>query len=364
MMIKIFAALLLSSAFRASAVAPDTTVLADYRPRHKVSGVIRSRGSNQMATLMKRWESGFRKYHPEVYFADTLKGSASGIYGLEMRTADIALMGRPINPFERYGTYERAWVYPVEIEVATGSFSVPHKSPAYAVFVHKDNPLSKLTLKQLDAIFGAQRGGGWKALTWDESAARTSAENIRNWGQLGLGGAWADKPIHVYGPPNLGAGTITYFQSRVMGGGAFWNEDLREYADRKQMIAELGNDPYGIGYAALDYRTSALKPIALGESPRGAFVLPDRNTVASRTYPLSRPVCIVYTIDNEKTEIANPRVDPKVKEFLLYILSRQGQSEVAREGVYLPLTPDVVRDQLSKIDSDEVPPERKLLRDE
>jgi phosphate transport system substrate-binding protein len=149
-----------------------------------------------------------------------------------------------------------------------------------------------------------------------------------------------------------------------MGGGAFWNEDLREYADRKQMIAELGNDPYGIGYAALDYRTSAVKPIALGESPSGPFVLPDRNTVAKRTYPLSRPVYIVYTIDNEKTEIANPRVDPKVKEFLLYVLSRQGQSEVAREGVYLPLVPAVVREQLSKLDSDEVPPERKLLRDE
>src|SRR5260370_35778895 len=104
--------------------------------------------------------------------------------------------------------------------------------------------------------------------------------------------------------------------------------------------------------------------MALGESPRGPFVSPDRNTVASRSYPLSRPVYIVYTIDNEKTEIANPRVDPKVKEFLLYILSRQGQSEVAREGVYLPLTPAIAREQLSKLDSEAVPPERKLLRDE
>jgi len=317
-----------------------------------------------MAALMHRWEKGFRKYHPDIYFVDSLKGSASGIYGLEVRTADIALMGRPINPFERYGTYERAWVYPVEIEVATGSSSVPHKSPAYAIFVNKDNPLSKLTLKQLDGIFGAQRGGGWKALTWDESAARTSAENIRNWGQLGLGGTWADRPIHVYGPPNLGAGTITYFQTRVMGGGAFWNEDLREYADRKQMIAELGKDPYGIGYAALDNRTSAVKPIAISEGPGGPFVLPDRNTVSSRTYPLSRPVYVVYTIDNEKSEIANPRVTPRVKEFLCYVLSKQGQAEVAREGNYLPLTPALAHAQLRKLESEAVPPELELLGEE
>ena len=61
--------------------------LTDYRPRQRVSGVIRSRGSNQMAMLMQRWEKGFRKYHPDVYFVDTLKGSAAGIYGLEVRTA-------------------------------------------------------------------------------------------------------------------------------------------------------------------------------------------------------------------------------------------------------------------------------------
>ena len=348
----------------ALAAAPIKQGLDDYRPQHRVSGVIRSRGSNQMAALMKRWEAGFRKYHPEICFLDRLKGSASGIYGLEVRTADIALMGRPINPFERYGSYERAWVYPVEIEVATGSSSVPHKSPAYAIFVHKDNPLSRLTLKQLDGIFGAQRGGGWKALTWDESAARTSADNLRNWGQLGLGGAWVDRPIHVYGPPNLGAGTITYFQTRVMGGGAFWNEDLREYADRKQMIGELGRDPYGIGYAALDDRTPAVKPIAVSDGPAGPFVLPDRKSVASRTYPLSRPVYIVYTIDNEKSEIAAPRVDPKIKEFLRYILSREGQADVEREGSYLPLTRAVVREQLSKLESEEMPRELELLREE
>src|SRR5437660_5075798 len=99
-------------------VALATQELSDYHPEQQVSGVIRSRGADAMTPLMKRWERGFRKFHPEIRFEDTLKGSASGIYGLEMRTADIALMGRPINPYERYGTYERAWVYPVEIEVA------------------------------------------------------------------------------------------------------------------------------------------------------------------------------------------------------------------------------------------------------
>src|SRR5260370_3297651 len=239
MMLKIFAALVLSSALRALAAAPDTTALGDYRPRHRVSGVIRSRGSNQMAALMKRWEAGFRKYHPQVYFADTLKGSASGIYGLEMRTADLAAMGRAINPFERYGTYERSWVYPVEIEVATGSAHVPGASPAYAIFVNERNPLAKLSIKQLDGIFGARRGGGWQALSWGESAARPAADDLRTWGALGVRSALAGRPIHVYGPPILGAGVVTFFQSRVLQGGAMWNEDLREYPEPAKMIADL-----------------------------------------------------------------------------------------------------------------------------
>ena len=137
------------------AAGADLSSLPDYKPEQNVSGTLRSSGNHHMATLMSRWEAGFRRFHPNVRFADTLKGTASGIYGLEMRTADIAVMGRAINPFERYGTYERSWTYPVELEVATGNAQTPGASPALAVFVNKANPLGKLTVQQLDAIFGA-----------------------------------------------------------------------------------------------------------------------------------------------------------------------------------------------------------------
>lgn len=359
----LFASFLLTLVLAPNASAQVLPELPDYRPDQQVAGVLRSRGNDQMATLMKRWEQGFRKYQPGIQFADALAGSASGMYGLEMRTADIAVMGRPTNPYERYGSYERSWVYPVEIEVATGSFEAPHKSPAYAILVHKDNPLTQLTLQQLDGVFGAERGGGWNALTWDVKAARTSAGNIRTWGQLGLAGAWADKAIHVYGPPLLGAGSITFFQSKVFHGGDTWNEDLREYADRKQMIADLGKDPYGIAYTALAYRSDQTKPLSIAETSAGPFVQLNRSSVMDRSYPLSRPVYIVYTIDNEKSEIADPRVDPKVREFLRYILSKQGQQDVVRDGAYLPLPPATVKEQLKKLASRTTPHELELLNE-
>ena len=68
-----------------------------------------------------------------------------------------------------------------------------------------------------------------------------------------------------------------------------------------------------------------------------------------RAYPLSRPVYLYFAPDTPGGEAANPKVDPKLREFLRYILSRQGQEDVRGEGDYLPLTAAVVQEQLKKL---------------
>ncbi len=352
------AAVLVTCAGPARSFAGD---LPDYQPQMQVTGVLRSCGNPQMEPLLKLWEAGFQRRHPGVQFTRDLKSSASGLYGLDLRTADIALMGRPVFPYERYGVYERSWVYPAELEVATGSADALHQSPAYAVFVHQDNPLVQLSVRELDGIFGAERGGGWNALTWDTSVARTSQEDIRTWGQLGLKGEWAARRIRPYGPPGLGAGAITYFQARVFGGAETRNEELREYADRSQMLADLARDPAGIAYAPLAYANPGVKVLALAETKAGPYVALAAATVADRTYPLHRPVYIYYTVDNENTELTPTMGDPRVKEFLRYILSKQGQADIAQAGAYLPLPPVVARAQLSKLASTEIPPEHRFM---
>ena len=349
----------LSVAMASVTLAADA--LPSYKPQLPVTGVLRASGNDQMAALLQLWQVGFQRHHPAVQFDATLKGSAAGIYGLDLRQADFALLGREIFPYERYGIYERAWAYPVGIEVATGSADTPHKSPAFAVFVHKGNPLTRLTIRELDGIFGAERGGGWNALTWDTSVARIKNENLRTWGQLGVTGPLASQPILTYGPPLLGPGAITFFQTRVFGGGAMWNENLREYADRAQMIADLARDPLGIAYAPLASATPDVKALAIAETKAGPYVALTRETVANRTYPLHRPVYLYFTIDNKKSDLSPTRGDPRVKEFVRYILSREGQADAAREGFYLPLTPATVREQLAKLDATEIPPERNVL---
>ena len=328
-----------------SASAQDLSTLPEYRPEAEVSGVIRSWGSEHMGALMKLWEAGFRKYHPNVYFEDTLKGTASAQFGLHVNVADLALSGRELFPYEYYGIYRRSQLYPVEIAVATGSFDVRGKSTALGVFVHKDNPLAKLTLKQLDSIFGDQRTGGWQKIEWVDAAARGSKDNIRTWGQLGLTGEWADKPIRPYGPPGLYPGGVSFFQTRVMGGADTWNERLLEFDDRQKMLDVLAGDRYGIAYAPLAYRNAGVRPLALADS--GAFVEPRRETVADRTYPLTR-TAYIYVAPDTLTGDPAP-MQRRFREFLRYVLSRQGQMDVVREGDHLPLTAAMVRRQLEKL---------------
>jgi phosphate transport system substrate-binding protein len=303
-----------------------------------------------MAGLLKNWQTGFRRFHPDIVFSDFLKGSASATYGFAENVAELGLSGRQIYTYENYGVYRRSLMLPVEIEVATGSFNVPHKSFALAVLVHRDNPLARLTLAQLDGIFSDARTGGWQGMIWEKSAARGPEKNLRTWGQLGLTGEWADKPIRLYGPPGLHAGGIGFFQSRVMGGSDIWAEGLMEFEDRAAMVSALAQDRYGIAYTGLNYATQAVKPVALAEKAGGPFVALTRETVASRAYPLSRAVYIYFAPDTPGGEPANPKADPKIREFLRYILSCEGQADVAREGDYLPLTAAVAREQFKKLD--------------
>lgn len=329
--------------------ADERAVLPDYRPVDRVSGVIRSWGNNEMGPLMRRWEAGFHRYQPDVYFDDTLKGTASAQFGLDTNMADLALMGRQVFTYETYGIYRRSHMLPVGIAVAAGSFDVPHKSYALTVFVHRDNPLRRLTVAQLDEIFGAQRTGGWQGLRWNRAVARSSEQNIRTWGKLGLTGAWADKPLHVYGPPGIYPGGTSFFQIRVMGGADTWNPALQEFADPRKMMAALSADPEGIAYTGMRYRTPEVKALAIANKPAGPFVLPTRETVADHSYPLSRLVYIYFTPDQANGDPADPKVLAKLKEFLRYILSRQGQEDVAAAGDYLPLTPRLVQAQLKKL---------------
>lgn len=334
----------------------DLSGLPAYKPAAPMSGIIRQWGSNYIADSMlgKYLEDGFHKYHPDVTFENNLKSTFIAMAGLYTGQADLAPMGRRPTWDELQG-YQRIFDSPpVEIAMATGSYDVAGWTFALVPFVNKDNPIGKLSLAQLDGIFGAERDGGWRDNEW-VPAKRGPEKNIRTWGQLGLTGEWADKPIHVYAY-NLNYHFPRDFAEVVFQGGYKWNEKLREFSNKarpdgsglisagEQMIGEVSRDPYGITYTGILYQTPAVKPIAVAASAVGPFVAATLKTVQDRSYPLSRDV---YYYLNRPPGKA---IDPLVKEFLRYVLSREGQEAVQKDGKYLPLTADLLRQQLQKLE--------------
>ena len=337
----------------------DLSDLPHYKPEQKVSGTIRMWGSNYFtdSPLADYWIQEFQKYQPEVKFSLHLKTTLHAIPGLIFGMSDIGPMGRQIT-WDELLSYQRERNHlPIGIVAVTGSYDVSGWNPPIGVYLHKDNPLSKLSLQQLDGIFGAQRSGAWRELVWDKSLARGPEKNIRTWGQLGLTGEWANQPIHVYGY-NLQFHFPQEIESRAFGGvSGKWNENLIEYDNQAQpdgsfklagqlMLEDLAKDPYGIVYCAGGnaWLTPQVKPIALSvKTGDPAYELTLEN-VRERKYPMYADVFFYIDRDPKKP------VDPKVKEFLRYILSSEGQTQVMRDGKYLPLTAETVRAQLKLLE--------------
>ena len=335
-------ALVLAAASAGFAQQPDyLRELKPYVPAQEVSGTIRNWGNNYIPGLMQQWEDGFRRFHPDVHFETTLKGTETGVAGVYGNIADLGFVGREIYSSEANAFKGRLGYEPLIIEISSGSYATAHKTFSLEVFVHKDNPLRQLTMAQLDAIFGCELLGGAK-------------HRIRRWGELGGTGAWADKPIHVYGY-NFETGMAEYFRHVVLKGSFLWNDELKDFDNGHApdgeiinagtyVLQALAKDPYGIAYANVLYGNADVKTVALALQSGGPYIEPSKENVWRRVYPITRYTTVVI---NRKPGAA---IDPKVKEFLRYILSKDGMAAVVRDGAYLPLTQPLIEQQLRKLE--------------
>jgi phosphate transport system substrate-binding protein len=254
---------------------------------------------------------------------------------------------------------------PAEISIATGGYDQRGTLFAWAIVVNKDNPIAQLSVDQLDRIFGAARTGGWEIgpaannnILFTARYARGPESNIRRWGQLGLTGEWANKDIQTYG--YVAPGYAVSFERMVMHWSIKWNENFKEYVEEKQttsdpggravaserMLEALSNDKYGIAWAALmhvkDY--PGVKVLKIAAKEGGPYVSLAADTVANRSYPLIRDAYVYVN------RAPNRPLDPKVREFMRFVLSREGQDIIAKGGVYSPLPAAYAREQRKKLD--------------
>ena len=303
-----------------------------YEAKQPVTGVIRTWGSPQMSELLHEYEEGFRKLQPGVTFQDELKSTITAVAGVYTGRADIGLLGREIWPIEEQA-FESVEGHPATvIDIATGSYNVPKATFALMVFVPKENPLASLSLAQLERVFG--RG--------------SAQDRVHTWGDLGLTGAWAKRPLHLYGFASDNDKSQIFAQI-VFKKGERWSAELREAVNAggtdagDAIIHSVAGDPDGIGISNVFYASPAVKALSLS-TDHAAPIAPTRENVATRAYPLTRAIYMVLNVDG----VHPPSI--AASEFLRFVLSQQGRNAVIKEGNYLPLTGEIAAAERKKLE--------------
>ena len=333
----------------------DLSALPHYVPEKLVTGWLKIHGNNYIADglLGEYWQKAFAAIQPGARISFYLPTSAGSFGALDYNQADLIFSHKP--GFYDLLAYERMKnVDPVEITAVTGSYDVGGWENSFTILVNGENPIKGLTMEQLDGIFGAERDGGWVGTNWRPDLARGPEKNIRTWGQLGLTGEWADKPITVYGF-SLRYNTAVAFCDLVLKGSDKWNEkihaygnymapDGKRYVEADQITQAIGKDKYAIGFNRYRGERPNVRRIAIGAGSNGPLVEHTIDNIQNGTYPLLTQVYFYTTV------LRGQKMDPMVREFLRFILSQEGQAEVQRDGKYLPLTAEMAREQLKKLE--------------
>jgi phosphate transport system substrate-binding protein len=295
--------------------------------KEKLTGSFKGASSDVLTVVAQKWFEKFKQYHPGVSLTISPPYAGSlGAIELIKGDLDFVFVSRELKPDDIKGFREKFGYNPLSVPIMGGSYRHFGALDAIAFYVHQDNPLEKITYEQIDAIYSTTRHRGGKP--------------IRTWGDLGLTGEWADKPIKAWGikPWN---GFEEFVRQRVLSVGdkrGEWREDIGYEKVVFPMARRVADDRYAIGYSGVAYIDQPLKVIPVSEGKGKPFEPPTYEGVAAATYPLSR---IVFFNTNKPP---GKPLDPALEEFLRFVLSREGQQVVLEHARYIPLRGFQVQD--------------------
>ena len=296
--------------------------LPAFTPRqgHELSGNLKGAASDVLAALTKQWVVAFQKHYPNVVI-DVPAPYAGSLGAIELIKGDIdfVAVSRELKPTDVAGFRKKFGYDPCSLPISGGTWRHFGFLDAVGFFVHQDNPLHQLTYAQLDALLSSTRHRGGDAIT--------------TWGQLGLTGDWANRPIHVWAvkPWN---GFEEFVRQRVMstlGNRGEWRPDLNFVETVFPISPHVAEDRYAIGYAGLAYVGAGVRLLAVTPDSSAPAVAPDYEAVADATYPLSRLIFLNLNKAPDKP------LNPVLEEFTRFILSREGQQVILDQAIFLPL---------------------------
>lgn len=289
--------------------------LPNYKPVAGVSGSLKSIGSDTLNNLMTFWAEGYKKMYPDVKIEIEGKGSSTAPPALIAGTSQFGPMSRPMKGAE-IDQFEKKFGYkPTAVRGAVD---------ALAVFVHKDNPIKCLTLQQVDAIFSKTRKGGFD-------------KDVTTWGQVGMTGEWADKPISLYGR-NSASGTYGYFKEEALFNGDY-KDSVKEQPGSSTVVQGVASDKYAMGYSGVGYKTADVRTVPLARKAGETCYDATADNAYSGDYPISRFLYVYVNIN------PNQAIDPLRGEFIKFVYSKAGQEGVVKDG-FFPITKAVADEDL------------------
>jgi phosphate transport system substrate-binding protein len=326
------------------AVDAALAAMPDYQADASVAGVISLWGHGSykhdfMGKLIGRWIAEFNQFQPEVRFDYRMYGTASAIGSLYTGAGSLAILGEEISPAAARAFARERGYQATGYSIATGNVDINFFDYAHMIFVHRSNPLRALSLPQLAAIFGAEPQQGRPL--------------IRQWGALGIGGSLSQATIQPYGwetDEDFGL----FFRERVLADSHRWNPVIKEFGHAKRpdgtqydhgqrILDALANDPNGIAISNVRYANPSVRVLDLAWNEGDAPVAATPETLISQQYPLTR------TIPAYIDRVPGEPVDPPLREFLRFILSRSGQSALVEESGYLPVGPEIAKRERERL---------------
>ncbi|SIS16585.1 phosphate ABC transporter substrate-binding protein, PhoT family [Aquipseudomonas alcaligenes] len=293
----------------ASAFAAVDPAIPGYEKTSGVSGNLSSVGSDSLANLMTLWAEEYKKAYPNVNIQIQAAGSSTAPPALTEGTANLGPMSRAMKDNELQAFEAKYGYKPTAVPVAID---------ALAVFVHKDNPIKQLTMQQVDGIFSVTKLCG--------------GSDISKWGDLGLTGEWADKPIQLFGRNSV-SGTYGYFKEEGLCKGDF-KANVNEQPGSASVVQSISSTVNAIGYSGIGYRTASVRAVPL-VNKKGEVEEANETNALSGKYPLAR---FFYVYVNKAP---NKPLSPLEAEFVKLVLSQQGQQVVVKDG-YIPLPLKVI----------------------
>ncbi len=299
----------------------DTKVdadLGDYATISGVSGNLSSVGSDTLANLMTLWAEEYKRFYPNINIQIQAAGSSTAPPALAEGAANIGPMSRKMKDKELAAFEEKFGYKPTAIPVAID---------ALALYVHKDNPITGLTIADVDAIFSNTRKCGGDA-------------SIATWGDIGLTGDWVRRDIQLFGRNSV-SGTYGYFKKKALCKGDF-KSTVNEQPGSASVVQSVSSSLNGIGYSGIGYKTSGVKAVPLSKKTDGDKIAATSENAISGKYPLAR---FLYVYVNKAP---GKPLSPLESEFIKMVLSTQGQQVVVKDG-YIPLPVKVADKALASI---------------